>query len=553
MRLKLSGNGRHLVRYAALIAAGTFLAGCSSGVSRFQDGIFTGSTANQRSIIGAPANQPYPGDVGRNAAPADNVYTGSVNRAAVTPVPVNSQPMQRASLPAVTSSPLPEPTRTASAQPAPVAPPPVAPSPTRGAPPSILGTLPANSAPVVAQAPASQAAAPRPVAAAPAAGGEVQEGWSRTGGTEVTVRSGETIYNLSRRFGVPADAIMKANGMGSAGQLAVGQQIVIPTYVYSRRAPVSAPDANPNVADARSSTGTRHDVPADRVPVPAPAQRVAVLPSVPKPTESSTGEQQTATAPVAPAPSAPAVQPLPQPAVVKNTEPGGGYTVVAGDSLYAIARKTGTTTERLKAANGLSDGVLRIGQKLVIPAAGQVTVAAAPAKVDSVTTGTARPKAEPQTEPSPVTAYTPPRVAEKVIREAEESAAVAPGATGVARMRWPARGRIISSYGRSGGRTNDGIDIAVPEGTSVKAAENGVVIYAGDGLKEFGNTVLVRHEDGLVTVYGHASELKVTRGEKVRRGQEIARSGMSGSADTPKLHFEVRKDSTPVDPTQFLE
>src|SRR5690606_5358717 len=99
----------------------------------------------------------------------------------------------------------------------------------------------------------------------------------------------------------------------------------------------------------------------------------------------------------------------------------------------------------------------------------------------------------------------------------------------------------------------DGIDIQVPEGTPVKAAENGVVIYAGDGLKEFGNTVLVRHDNGLVTVYGHASELKVSRGDKVKRGQQIASSGMSGVADSPRLHFEVRKNSAPVDPTTFLE
>ena len=115
------------------------------------------------------------------------------------------------------------------------------------------------------------------------------------------------------------------------------------------------------------------------------------------------------------------------------------------------------------------------------------------------------------------------------------------------------RGRVISSYGSGGGKSNDGIDIAVPEGTPVKAAENGVVIYAGDGLKDFGNTVLVRHENGLVTVYGHASSLEVKRGEKVKRGQEIARSGMSGTTDAPKLHFEVRKDSAPVDPSTFLE
>src|SRR5690606_7507598 len=115
------------------------------------------------------------------------------------------------------------------------------------------------------------------------------------------------------------------------------------------------------------------------------------------------------------------------------------------------------------------------------------------------------------------------------------------------------RGRVISPFGTGGGKPNDGIDISVPEGTSVKAAENGVVIYAGDGLKDFGNTVLVRHESGLVTVYGHANELKVKRGDTVKRGQEIASSGMSGSTTVPKLHFEVRKDSAPVDPVSFLE
>ena len=116
-------------------------------------------------------------------------------------------------------------------------------------------------------------------------------------------------------------------------------------------------------------------------------------------------------------------------------------------------------------------------------------------------------------------------------------------------MRWPVRGRVISGFGSG----KDGVDIAVPSGTPIKAAENGVVIYAGDGLKEFGNTVLVRHENGLVTVYGHASSIEVQRGQKVKRGQEIALSGMSGTTDSPKLHFEVRKNSAPVDPSGYLE
>ncbi|MEO9788936.1 MAG: M23 family metallopeptidase, partial [Aurantimonas coralicida] len=85
------------------------------------------------------------------------------------------------------------------------------------------------------------------------------------------------------------------------------------------------------------------------------------------------------------------------------------------------------------------------------------------------------------------------------------------------------------------------------------AAENGVVIYAGDGLKEFGNTVLAKHDTGLVTAYGHADQIDVERGAKVKRGQQIAKSGMSGDTDIPLLHFEVRKDSAPVDPTKYLQ
>jgi murein DD-endopeptidase MepM/ murein hydrolase activator NlpD len=213
----------------------------------------------------------------------------------------------------------------------------------------------------------------------------------------------------------------------------------------------------------------------------------------------------------------------------------------------AIARRHRTTTAALKQANGLSSGVIRIGQKLIIPAAG-ATVAAAPA-TDKTTTASV--PAAATSKPAEARA---PQQADKVIQQAALDKSTPPDATGISRMRWPVRGRVISGFGgNSGGKRNDGIDIAVPSGTPVRAAENGVVIYAGDGLKEFGNTVLVRHENGLVTVYGHAGEINVQRGQQVRRGDEIAKAGMSGSADAPKLHFEVRRDSTPVDPTTYLE
>ena len=140
----------------------------------------------------------------------------------------------------------------------------------------------------------------------------------------------------------------------------------------------------------------------------------------------------------------------------------------------------------------------------------------------------------------------------KVIEQAEASTEKAPNATGIEQdaLAGARQGDFVLRQER---RQVDGIDIAVPEGTPVKAAENGVVIYAGDGLKDFGNTVLVRHDNGLVTVYGHASQFNVKRGQKVKRGEDIAVSGMSGSAESPKLHFEVRKNSAPVDPSSYLE
>ena len=99
---------------------------------------------------------------------------------------------------------------------------------------------------------------------------------------------------------------------------------------------------------------------------------------------------------------------------------------------------------------------------------------------------------------------------------------------------------------------NDGINLAVPEGTPVKAAEDGVVAYAGNELKGYGNLVLLRHSNGFVTAYAHASEVLVKKGDVVKRGQVIAKSGQTGTVTSPQLHFEIRKGSVPVDPAQYL-
>ncbi|NDV85115.1 peptidoglycan DD-metalloendopeptidase family protein [Aurantimonas aggregata] len=253
---------------------------------------------------------------------------------------------------------------------------------------------------------------------------------------------------------------------------------------------------------------------------------------------------------------------------------GGSVTVSSGDTLAAIARRTGTSVSALKQANGLSDDSIRIGQSLTVPGGGSAPTQVASNQPAAAATQTPTEKTKPAVTP---VAYTPPATAEKsgrpsteqaaapaapaaaptstVAQEAEQQvAAIAPTSTGISQFRWPVQGRVVNRFGEKvGSRRNDGLNISVPRGTSVKAAENGVVIYAGDGLKEFGNTVLVKHDNGMVTVYGHADTLSVQRGATVKRGQEVAKSGMSGDTDVPVLHFEVRKDSTPVDPTKFLQ
>src|SRR4029078_2667052 len=111
----------------------------------------------------------------------------------------------------------------------------------------------------------------------------------------------------------------------------------------------------------------------------------------------------------------------------------------------------------------------------------------------------------------------------------------------------------LSSGPRPSGAQNDGINVSVPENTPIKAADDGVVAYAGNELKTYGNLVLVRHSNGYVTAYAHASEILVKRDETVKRGQIIAKAGQTGNVAAPQLHFEIRKGSTPVDPAPFLD
>ena len=115
--------------------------------------------------------------------------------------------------------------------------------------------------------------------------------------------------------------------------------------------------------------------------------------------------------------------------------------------------------------------------------------------------------------------------------------------------RWPVTGRIVKGFGVE----NDGINIAVPEGTPVKVAENGEVVYSGNELEDFGNLVIVRHNNGWISAYAHNKELIVEKDDKVKRGDEIAHAGATGAVDHPQLHFMLRNSQNqPVNPLDYL-
>jgi murein DD-endopeptidase MepM/ murein hydrolase activator NlpD len=240
-------------------------------------------------------------------------------------------------------------------------------------------------------------------------------------------------------------------------------------------------------------------------------------------------------APAAPPVAAPAQAKAP--AAVPATASYGGFHIAGpGDTLAKIANRYRVSVADLAKVNRITPQTqVKLGDRLNIPA---------PA-----------PRAEAPPQPAPVqqVAAVEPKHTANLASPTETPEADSKRETDGAMFRWPVRGRIVTAFGpKPNGQQNDGINIAVPEGTPIKAAEEGEVAYAGNELKGYGNLVLLRHPNGFVTAYAHASELLVKRGDKVKRGQVIGKSGRTGAINSPQLHFEIRKGSTPVDPTPYL-
>jgi murein DD-endopeptidase MepM/ murein hydrolase activator NlpD len=308
------------------------------------------------------------------------------------------------------------------------------------------------------------------------------------GSTTIIVGTSDTLETLSRRYNVTPAAILQANGYKGPRTLSPGQQLIIPRQTAVGAVPALAAPASKPVA-------------------------VAAAPAV--------------------------------------------HVVNPGDTLLSVARRNHVPLSELARANSLEPTAkLRLGMKLTVP--GAKTAAVAPAAQPA--TVAVQPVAAVAPATKMAAAGGPPQSARlaQATATVEDAAVATPvkatDATGaLPTFRWPVRGKVITSYGaKTNGKSNDGINLAVPEGTPVKAAEDGVVAYSGNELKGYGNLVLVRHSNGYVTAYAHASELMVKRGDTIKRGQIIAKSGQSGEVGSPQLHFEIRKGSSPVDPLQFL-
>jgi len=238
---------------------------------------------------------------------------------------------------------------------------------------------------------------------------------------------------------------------------------------------------------------------------------------------------------------------------------GKQYRVQRGDTLVKIALENNVDSYDIASLNGLQPPYLiQVGQILTIPSSAPDrtrTVAVSP-NVDSPSPAQKEVlRQSPTVVKAPVWSV-PPKMTSvqpdppKVSPPARVPPPPAPSGGGFI---WPVKGRVISAFGaKSKGLRNDGVNIQAGRGTPVLAAENGVVAYAGNELRGFGNLLLVRHAGGWVTAYAHNDRLLVRRGQKLRRGQKIATVGSTGNVTSPQLHFEIRKGKIAQDPTRQL-
>lgn len=318
------------------------------------------------------------------------------------------------------------------------------------------------------------------------------------------VGEGDALGLIAERYGVRLAALANANNIQSPYILYPGEVLRIPA---NRNQPLQlatpAPPVQPTLPPVQPAAPS-----IQQTALPAPPAEQSIE-TTPPPRWEPRARSETRPATRLPA----------------RVEPGGKrYVVGAGDSLSVIADQHGLRLGELVAANGLEAPYrIKPGQPLIIP----------PTEADRRRQTAARQQQSIGSKPAGSLVPPPPLSADGFL--------------------WPVQGEVVSTFeqnaakGRSGG-----INISARRGTPVRAADNGIVAYAGEALSGYGQMILLRHAEGYVTLYAHNDILRVREGEVVRRGQTIAEVGSSGDVAGSQLHFEIRKGTSPIDPTKVL-
>ncbi len=343
---------------------------------------------------------------------------------------------------------------------------------------------------------------------------------SRPGAT-VVVSRGETLSAIARRHGTDAATIARLNGLKPPYGVQAGQKLTLPDAPQPAVAAVRPVPAAPAAQNQKTKPGDSLKPLAVRAaPIPPPAAE-----PISQTTVTSAPRSGVQSAPLA------APEPVKAPPTTLKIEASKPEPVQA--SMPVVARAEPPAP------------VVVARAELQSPASLPAVIASEPpASRPSLSRSKPVIAAEPEARITPAAFKAPP----------PKTSIDEPPPRSGRHFQWPVKGRMISSYGpQPGGLRNDGFNIAASRGSNVVAADNGVVAYAGDDLKGFGNLVLIKHAGGFVTTYAHNEKLLVKRGDRVRRGQVVATVGDSGSVTQPQVHFQIRQGAHAVDPRPLME
>lgn len=349
----------------------------------------------------------------------------------------------------------------------------------------------------------------------------------------ISAANGDSVYTIAKRYNVPVRELIDLNHLTPPYKLGNGQRLVLPT---PREYAVQKGDSLYGISRMFHVDSTElARLNGMQAPYAVKAGQKLRMP----------GSGGTQTAGLPSSGEAPAAAPSSRVEKVELAPPSGAVAAPpaakpSGMTLTIVPRPPGSAVPAGTAAAPAGT----LGTLPASPSRPALGAATPPPVKPSPSTPAATPVPLTPAAPAVVAAVPPPAT----------EPADKPGRRSGGRLLWPLKGTILSEFGpKPDGMHNDGINIAASKGTSVIAAENGVVAYAGNELRGFGNLLLVRHADGWITAYAHLDQMLVERGAKVKRGQNIGTVGGTGSVNAPQLHFEVRKGSQAVDPREHLE